>query len=54
MFSEFMSARRAKLLLLISEATGKALGLAVDEPEPVDDDEEDVDAESDDRVEEAA
>jgi hypothetical protein len=53
-FSEFMSARRAQLLLLISDATGKALGLAVDEPEPVNDDEDDVDAESDDQAEEAA
>jgi hypothetical protein len=53
-FSESMSARRAQLLLLISDATGKALGLAVDEPEPVNDDEEDVGAESDDQAEEAA
>lgn len=39
-FNEFMSARRSALLSLIANAIGKALGLAVDEPEPVGDDEE--------------
>lgn len=41
-FGQFMSARRAALLTLISEATGKTLGIALDEPEPIDDDEDDV------------
>jgi hypothetical protein len=53
-FSDFMNARRAALLVLITTATGKALGSAVEEPEPVGDEEEDVDVEGDDQIEEAA
>lgn len=52
-FVKFIDARRTELLELIASATGKAMGAAVDEPEPIESDVEE-EGETDDSLEEAA